>query len=83
MSVGLPSVVSEIPANTQLVDDEVHGLVTRLGDEQSIACGMARLIQDPALCSRLGAAARTRVLEKYSTEKVVDAYEALFRDLRH
>lgn len=78
MSTGLPSVVSDIPANTQLVEDEVHGLVARLGDEESIAGRLARLIGDPALCSRLGTAARTRVLENYSTRTVIDAYEALF-----
>jgi glycosyltransferase involved in cell wall biosynthesis len=83
MSAGLPSVVSEIPANTQLVDDEVHGLVTRFGDEQAIARAIERLVKDPSLCSRLGAAARTRILDNYSAEKVAQRYETLFRELLH
>jgi glycosyltransferase involved in cell wall biosynthesis len=80
MSAGLPAVVSNIPAHTQLVDNEVHGIVTELGNEESIAQGYLRLIDDPAGRERMGAAARARMLEQYATAKVVDRYETLFTD---
>jgi glycosyltransferase involved in cell wall biosynthesis len=80
MSAGLASVVSGIPANTQLIDDGVHGLHVAVRDEAAIGDGLARLFGDPALRARMGVAARRRVVENYSTGKVLDRYEALFRE---
>jgi glycosyltransferase involved in cell wall biosynthesis len=77
MSVALPSVVSNIPGNTQLIEHEVHGLVTPLGDETAIAAALARLLKDESLRLRLGNAARTSVLASYSTHAVISRYEAL------
>jgi glycosyltransferase involved in cell wall biosynthesis len=80
MATGLPSVVSGIPANLQLIDDGVHGLHASLKDEASIAAALARLFSDPALRARMGEAARRRVIDNYSTAKVLDRYEALFAE---
>jgi glycosyltransferase involved in cell wall biosynthesis len=78
MSAGVAPVVSDIPAHTQIVDHEVHGIVTRLGNEESIAEGLLRVLEDPVLCKRLGAAARERIVAQYSTPQVADCYERLF-----
>jgi glycosyltransferase involved in cell wall biosynthesis len=80
MSAGLPAVVSDIPAHTQLVDTEVNGVVTKLGDQGSIAHGLVRLLNDPPARKRMGAAARRRMVEQFSTPKVVDCYETLFAE---
>jgi len=81
MSVGLAPLVSDIPAHTQVIDHEVHGLVTETGNQEAIARGLVRLIDDPQLRARLGAAARCRMLEQYSTGQVVTCYETLFASL--
>jgi glycosyltransferase involved in cell wall biosynthesis len=78
MSAGLPSVVSDIPANLQLIDHNVQGLVAALRDEAAIADALVCLLSDSAARAELGAAARRRVLDHYSTGKVMDRYEALF-----
>jgi glycosyltransferase involved in cell wall biosynthesis len=80
MSAGLPAVVSDIPAHTQLVESEVDGMVTKLGDQDSIARGLIRLLRDPSARERMGAAARERMLAQFSTPKVVDHYETLFEE---
>jgi glycosyltransferase involved in cell wall biosynthesis len=80
MSVGLPSVVSDIPANVQLVETEVHGLHAALGSPDPIAGALRRLLVDALLRARMGAAARQRVLAGYSIDKVMDRYEALFSE---
>ncbi len=80
MAVGLPAVVTDIPAMLQLVDNEVQGLVAKLRDEESIARALLRL-QDPALRERLGTAGRQRVLATFSTDKVTGLYEELFDSL--
>lgn len=83
MSAGLPSIVSDIPANTQLIEDGTHGLAVPLRNEESIAAGMLRLLGDRGLRTRLGMSARSLILENYSSEKVAERYEALFRELLH
>jgi glycosyltransferase involved in cell wall biosynthesis len=78
MSAGLPSVVSDIEANLQLVTHGEHGLTVPWNQPRAIGAALATLFADPALRARLGAAARQRVVENYSTEKVIARYEALF-----
>jgi glycosyltransferase involved in cell wall biosynthesis len=81
MAVGLPAVVTDIPAMLQLVDHEVQGLVVELRNENSIARALLRLLEDSTLRARLGTAARQCVLDTFSTEKVIGLYEELFRGL--
>jgi glycosyltransferase involved in cell wall biosynthesis len=73
--------VSAIHANVQLIDDGVHGLHAALRDESAIAAALTRLLRSERERARMGAAARARVLENYSTEKVVARYEALFEEM--
>jgi len=81
MSAGLASVVSRIPANVQLIEDEVHGLLAPVGDDSAMASALIRLFRDPALRGRLGQAARQRIIDNYSTGQVAERYEALFAEV--
>ena len=81
MSSALPAVVSDIPANRQLIEDEVHGVIVPCRNVTEIAAGLLRLIEDPDRGRRFGLAARQRIMERYSNEKVVALYEDLFRRL--
>jgi glycosyltransferase involved in cell wall biosynthesis len=81
MSAGLPSVVSRIPANLQLIDDGVHGWLTPVGDDAAMARALLSLFRDPALRARMGQAARQRVVDNYSNHHVAERYEALFEEI--
>ncbi|HJT78307.1 MAG TPA: glycosyltransferase family 4 protein, partial [Gemmataceae bacterium] len=48
-------------------------------DPAAAAAAFARLFADPALCRRLGAAGRHRVLERFTWAGVIRAYEELWR----
>jgi glycosyltransferase involved in cell wall biosynthesis len=78
MSAGLASVVSRIPANVQLIEDEVHGLLAPAGDEKAMAGALVRLFRDPALRGGMGRVARQRIIDNYSTDRVAERYETLF-----
>lgn len=78
MAAGLPSVVSAIPANLQLIDDGVHGLTVPFDDEEAIASALLKLFGNPALRNTMGLAARYRAVDNFATDKVVERYEALF-----
>jgi glycosyltransferase involved in cell wall biosynthesis len=80
MAAGLPSVVTNIHGNTQLIDNGVHGLVIPVGDDVRIAEAVGVLLADAESRERMGAAARRRVIENYSTDKLMDRYEALFEE---
>lgn len=78
MAVGIPCVVSDIEANLQLVQNQVHGLTVPWNQPAAIAAALLRLFADDSLRRLMGSAARTRVVQNYSTEKVVARYQALF-----
>ncbi len=78
MSAGLPSVVSNIEANLQLVDEGIHGLTVQWNDPRAIGAALLRLFEDEAMRARMSSASRTRVVENYSMDKVLQRYEALF-----
>jgi glycosyltransferase involved in cell wall biosynthesis len=80
MSVGLASVVTDIPANRQLIDDGRHGVLVHAGDAEAIGDAILRLVEAPSARREMGAAARERVLENYSLDKVADRYEALLHE---
>jgi glycosyltransferase involved in cell wall biosynthesis len=78
MSVGLPSVVSDIPGNRQLIDSQVHGLLAAVKDEESLGLCLNQLIGEPLLRARMGREARSRIVENYSTDRVARRYEQMF-----
>ena len=81
MSTALPSVVTDIPANKQLVENEKEGLVVPVGNANAIAAALEWLIQNPEPRSAMGRLARGKISETYSTDHVADQYEGLFRQL--
>jgi glycosyltransferase involved in cell wall biosynthesis len=81
MSTGLPSVVSDIPANRQLVKHGLHGILVSVGDTEKISESIVRLLQDTPLRRRMGDAAREHIIDNYSTNHIVNRYEALFREI--
>lgn len=82
MSVGLASVVSDIPANQQLVQSEKHGLLPPAGDVPSTAEALMRLLDDHELRSRLGAEARLTVKARYAIDRVLERYESMLGETR-
>ncbi|MCW5978016.1 MAG: glycosyltransferase family 4 protein [Bryobacteraceae bacterium] len=82
MAVGLPSLVTDIPAMSQLIEHGVNGIRVPVDDEQAVARELNRLLEDPAWRAKLGAAGRESVREEYSIEHVARRYEMLYRQLR-
>jgi glycosyltransferase involved in cell wall biosynthesis len=81
MSVGLTSVVTDIPANRQLIEPGLNGFTVPFGDTAAITRALVQLIQDPKLRKSMGSVSRTRVIENYPTLRVVERYEQLFREI--
>lgn len=77
MACGLPAVVSDIPANQQLIEDGRQGLVVELGDASAAARAIETLLASPELRSLQGSAGRALVAENYTSAQVIDRYERL------
>jgi glycosyltransferase involved in cell wall biosynthesis len=82
MSTGLPSVVSDIPANRQLIKDGEHGLLTPVGKSEAISAALLRLMSSAAERDRMGQASRRTIVGNYSVDRVADRYEAMFQEVQ-
>jgi glycosyltransferase involved in cell wall biosynthesis len=78
MATGVPVVVSDIPANRQLVDAGVEGMVVATGNADAIGSAFESILSDGEKRRRMGVAARLRIGESFSTHRVVELYETLF-----
>lgn len=81
MAAGKPVVATAVGANVQLIENGVNGLLVPPGDQAQLAGALDRLLRDPELASRLGAAAHRRVQERYSREAMVRRFEVFYQDL--
>jgi len=81
MATGLPSVVSHVGGNGELVRHEQEGLHFARADVAGCAAAFCKLLGDVELAQKLGNAARTRALERYRLENTINAYYHLYRKL--
>ncbi len=81
MAAGKPVVVSDIPANRELVTHEQTGLLVKLGDRVGYMQFLRRLIDEPGLGPRLGAAARQHMHDHFSVAQMIERHLELYRSL--
>lgn len=77
MAAARPIVTSDILANTELIEHEVTGLQVPTRAPEAIAAAIARYATDRELALRCATAARRRVLEQYTIERMLDETYAL------
>jgi len=80
MGAGLPTVAHDLAPVREIHQHGVSALLAPLGDRASLGEALQRLTLDAGLRARMGAAARERA-QRHSIEPMVDAYEALYREL--
>jgi glycosyltransferase involved in cell wall biosynthesis len=81
MARGRPVVASAVGGLADTVVANETGLLAPPGDAAALASALERLLADPALRQRLGAAGAARVGEQFLAEQMVDAYESLYREV--
>lgn len=79
MGAGRAVVASAIAGVTDVVEDGVHGLIVPERDPERLAQAIIRLLTDPALAGRLGAAARTRIERELTWERTAERFEEVLR----
>jgi glycosyltransferase involved in cell wall biosynthesis len=73
MACALPVIASRRGGITEVVDRPgENGLLVAAGDVEQLRASLVRLLAAPALRERLGAAARLRVLEEYTLQRMAE-----------
>lgn len=78
MAMELPIVSTGSGAISELIEDEVSGLLVPPNDERALARAVARLLDDEPFARSLGRAARKRVEERFDITRNVVRYAELF-----
>ena len=78
MAMEIPCVATRITGVPELIGDGIEGLLVTPSDAEELARSIGRLMDDPALCRRLGHAARTRILRDYSLPANIAQLAAIF-----
>jgi glycosyltransferase involved in cell wall biosynthesis len=79
MFFGCPSVATRVGGIPEVILDNVTGLLVPFGETEVMARSVESLIQDPALRTNLGRAAKIRAGEFFSANLIVPRYEQLYR----
>jgi glycosyltransferase involved in cell wall biosynthesis len=79
---GKPVIGARIPAVEEMITPGEDGLLVPCGDPQALSRAIIHLLHDPKLRKEMGEKGRRKVLDRYEINKVADALEALFLNLR-
>jgi colanic acid/amylovoran biosynthesis glycosyltransferase len=71
MAMGLPVVSTGHSSIPELVQDRRNGLLVEPGDRDALTSALAALLDDPALCRRMGQAGRRKVSQDFDVQRNV------------
>ena len=81
MACALPVVVSDADSLPEIVAHGRSGLVVPKGNAAALADALIKLLNDPDYASGLGRTAQADATARFSVERMVDDYAALYREL--
>jgi len=81
MSCGVCPAVTDVGGNGAALGPDLSSLMVPSNDADRLAELWRRLLTDPVERTRMGQLARTRVVEQFSLDKMVDQHVALYREL--
>jgi glycogen synthase len=79
MAAGRGVIASKAGGRAEMIDSDAVGRLVEPKHPQDIAQAAIELLQNPSLRMRLGTAARARVLQEYSLERVAAQQEQTYR----
>lgn len=78
---GRPVVASAAGGLPEVVQDGVNGLLVPQDDPAALAAALAHVLRDRELAGALGAAGRTRAVQRFSMARHTDELESIYRAL--
>lgn len=81
MQLGKPVVATQAPGTTELVVDQVTGLLVPIGQPVALAQAIMAVLDDPERAQRLGAAGRDRVAADFDADAMIAKFAELYEIL--
>jgi len=81
MAAGRAGVATRAGGSSELVEAEVDGLLVPVEDPDAMTAALLRLISGAVLRDRLGAAARKKVGQHFSRDRMIDQTIACYHRL--
>ena len=82
MASGLASIATRLAGSTDaIVEDGVNGLLVPPGNRSAFAAAIGSVLADPRLAARLGRAARTTVVSRYSIDATAPDWLTAYTDM--
>jgi L-malate glycosyltransferase len=81
MAARLPTIVSDVGGNSELVEDGVTGLLVPPADSSALSAAMLRLLRDPSLARQMGQAGYEFAAKNFSFERLVREVDSLYTEL--
>ena len=73
-------VTTDVPGCRDAIERDVTGLLVPPRDAAALGQAIGRLLEDPALCERMGRAGRALAEREFGIERIVAAHLALYRE---
>lgn len=80
-AAGLPIITTDTPGCRDVVEDGVNGFLVPVRNSGALVDALRKVLDDPALAARMGAAGRTKALAKFDEQLVFDRTVDVYREL--
>ncbi|MGA7764663.1 MAG: glycosyltransferase [Candidatus Sulfotelmatobacter sp.] len=81
MAAGLPTIVSRVGGNAELVEDREMGLLVPPADSQALSAALLKLLRDPGLARQMAQTGHEFTIRNFSFERLVRELDALYTEL--
>src|SRR5215831_16869124 len=81
MACEVPVIASRVGGLPELVEDGATGFLFPVGDVNAMAAGAIRLLSNQALTQQFGGLAREVAITRFSADRIIPEYEALYAGL--
>ena len=81
MAAGAPVVATRVGGTPEALVDGETGLLVSPGDSAALAASIATMLDNPEMASRMGHAARRRIADVFSVDRMVRSTQELYSDL--
>jgi sugar transferase (PEP-CTERM/EpsH1 system associated) len=78
MATGLAVIATDVGGNSELIDHGITGQLVPPDDSEGMGEALRACFNDPAMAHRQGAAARQSALQRFSLDRMVRDYAALY-----
>jgi glycosyltransferase involved in cell wall biosynthesis len=78
---GKPVIGADIGPTRDVIHNGVDGLLAKLDDPDDLAAKLVELLSDPRKRERMGQNGRTKTLERFTWDRIIDTMEHIYRDV--